>query len=265
MPTKSFDYSHTLDATRPGMQHSNSLERTTHPVSSTMNHMTSREENHVQHDTNHVSRDIPDPGTVARETGPVSHDSRMPGQPERMSGIPGMQRTDSVDTGGSQISELCYSLSQLTKGAPGTAVDAPRPPRPGSSTSSRAHLPPGSFASITLATHPTDPDCCTRVSRHVMGAYGASRNTPARYTPTSTKSRHHKHKVPTIQEKTEHRVKKSSKDPEGLESSSLKFFSKISNDKSHHKKKKKHLLGKGRGETSGQLVEGRDRQRTESR
>ena len=71
--------------------------------------------------------------------------------------------------------------------------------------------------------------------------------------------------VATIPEKTEHRIKKSSKDPEGLESSSLKFFSKMSHEKSHQKKKKKQPPGKSRGENSGQLVDCKNRQRTESR
>ena len=108
------------DPTKPVMQHANSLERPFQPISSSMNHMTPRENNHVAQDNNHVSQhhpemelnSMPDSGAVARETGLVSHDDRV----QRMSG---MQRTDSLDTAGSQISELCYSLSQLTKGAPG--------------------------------------------------------------------------------------------------------------------------------------------------
>lgn len=239
-----------------------------------MNHMTSRENDHMPRDNNHVSHDHPqvyhNSVPIARETGGGNHDyrippgggyhdTRTPGQYERMAG---MQRTDSVDTAGSQISELCYSLSQLTKGGPGT--EGAHLARPGSTTSSRALVPPGTFASVTMAAHPIDPDCCTRVSRHVMGAYGG-RNTPARaYTPNSAKFKPHKQKVATIHEKTEHRVKKSSKDPEGLESSSLKFFSKMSHDKSHQKKQKKHLLGQLRGEPSGHLAD-RGGQRSDSR
>lgn len=264
VPTKSMDYSHlSTDPTRPGIQQNSTLERATQPISSTMNHMTSRENDHIPRDNNHVSHDhaqvyhnsVP----IVRETGGGYHDSRIPGQYDRMSG---MQRTDSVDTAGSQISELCYSLSQLTKGG----TEGAHPARPGSTTSSRALVPPGTFASVTMAAHPIDPDCCTRVSRHVMGAYGgAGRNTPARaYTPNSAKFKPHKQKVATIHEKTEHRVKKSSKDPEGLESSSLKFFSKMSHDKSHQKKQKKHLLGQLKGEPSGHMAD-RGGHRSDSR
>ena len=96
-----------------------------------MNHMTSRENDHIPRDNNHVSHDHPqvyhNSVPIAREIGGGNHDyrippgggyhdTRTPGQYDRMAG---MQRTDSVDTAGSQISELCYSLSQLTKGGPG--------------------------------------------------------------------------------------------------------------------------------------------------
>ncbi|KAL5271389.1 hypothetical protein ACHWQZ_G001882 [Mnemiopsis leidyi] len=262
MSTKSFDNSCQSPATEPTreeMQHLNSPEWTTQPISSRMNHMTSRDPAMTSRDLNHVSYT----GMTSTETSLITEDTRTPTLQGRMSG---MQRTDSLDTAGSQISDLCHSLSQLTKGTPGAVVDGPRPPRSGSSASSRGLVPPGSFASITLSAHPIDPDCCTRVSRHVMGAYGgACRNTPARMTPNSLKSRPHKQKVATIPEKSEHRVKKSPRDPEGLESSTLKFFSKMSHDKSHHKKKKKHLSGKTRAESSGLVAARRENQRTESR
>ena len=40
------------------------------------------------------------------------------------------------------------------------------------STSSLQKQNKESFASITIAAHPIDPDCCTRVSRNVLGIYG---------------------------------------------------------------------------------------------
>ncbi|KAL5271387.1 hypothetical protein ACHWQZ_G001882 [Mnemiopsis leidyi] len=195
MSTKSFDNSCQSPATEPTreeMQHLNSPEWTTQPISSRMNHMTSRDPAMTSRDLNHVSYT----GMTSTETSLITEDTRTPTLQGRMSG---MQRTDSLDTAGSQISDLCHSLSQLTKGTPGAVVDGPRPPRSGSSASSRGLVPPGSFASITLSAHPIDPDCCTRVSRHVMGAYGgACRNTPARMTPNSLKSRPHKQKVAQI-------------------------------------------------------------------
>ena len=103
------------EPTRAEIQQLNSPERTTQPISSRMNHMTprdpammSREQNHV---CNHHHSEM-----VTMETSLVTEDIRTPTLQGRMSG---MQRTDSLDTAGSQISDLCHSLSQLTKGQPG--------------------------------------------------------------------------------------------------------------------------------------------------
>ena len=123
-------------------------------------------------------------------------------------GARGMNTADSFD--GSQISDLCHSLSQLTKGTESRFVlvsclkylylcfeirpvdhfspicpnfyNIPRlqsHPRISSSHARRARTPTssiaspaGGFASISVSAHPIDPDCCTRVSRHVLGAYG---------------------------------------------------------------------------------------------